>query len=126
MSGMSHLATASAAGAPHVSIVSAAVEDDVVWVATYKSSRKARNLAENPRAMIMWEGDAEVYVDVDVELVDDAAVKERLWSGTFPYDLDTFFGTLDNPDFVMLRMTPTSAMVQSFGDGGPVRDRWHA
>ena len=126
LSGMSHLATASAEGVPHVSIVSSAVEDDVVWVATYKSSRKGRNLAANPRAMIMWEGDAEVYVDVDVELVDDAATKERLWNGTFPYDLAMFFGTADNPDLVMLRMTPRSAVVQTFGEQGPQRERWSA
>lgn len=123
---MSHLATASAAGVPHVSVVSAAFEDDVVWVATNLSSRKARNLRENPRAMIMWEGDAEVYVDADVELVDDAATKHRLWTGTFPYDLAMFFGTADNPDLVLLRLRPRSAVVQTFGDQGPSRARWSA
>ena len=59
-------------------------------------------------------------------MIDDAATNVRLWSGTFPYDLAMFFGSADNPDLVMLRMTPRSAVVQRFGDSGPIRERWRA
>lgn len=126
ISGMSHLATSTPHGDPHVSIVSAYLDDDIVWVATNHSSRKARNLRSNPRAMIMWEGDAEVYVAADAELVDDLETKQRLWAGAFPYDLEMFFRAPDNPDLVLIRLAPRSAVVQTFGDSGPERRRWTA
>ena len=43
LTGFAHLATVGPNGDPHVAKVAPAVDDDVIWIATRASSRKARN-----------------------------------------------------------------------------------
>ena len=127
LTGLAHLATVRPDGRPHVSVVATAIEGETVWIGTSRSSRTARNLAERPAASIMWRPGAEVYVDADVELVDDLDTKRRLWDGgVFPYDPSMFFGTVDDPDFVLLRLSPRAAVLQTMGRSGPRHERWTA
>ena len=127
LTGFAHLATVCPNGDPHVAKVAPAVEDDVIWIATRASSRKARNVAAHPRAALMFEPAAEAYVRADVELVDDLAERDRIWhAGLFPFPLEGFFGSYDHPDFVLLHLRPTSAIVMAQGDSGLVRLTWRA
>lgn len=125
LTGFAHLATVRPDGMPHVAKVSPALDGDVLWLATRSSSRKARNLVAHPHAALMFEPSAEVYVRADAEMVHDLATKERIWnSGLFPFPLAMFFGTFDDPDFVLVRLTPVSAIVMRQGAGGVTRDTW--
>ena len=73
----------------------------------------------------MFEPRAEAYVQADAELVTDLGTKERIWSsGLFPFPLETFFGTFDDLDFVLIRLIPTSAILMSQGAAGIRRDTW--
>ena len=115
--GLAHLATASSTGEPHVAMVSAVLDGDVVLFATRRTSGKARDLGANQRASFMWQGNsAETYLWGDVELLDDPTLKVQVWnSGIFPYPLEHFFGTADSPEWLLVRVTPTRvvAMVQT-------------
>ncbi len=125
--GLAHLATASADARPNVAVVSILVEGRVLWLGTNKLSQKARNLTSNPRVSIMWEPGAEIYVQGTANLTNDLREKRRLWEGNlFPYDPAMFFGSVDNPDFLLVRIEPRSASVQSMGDQGPTTHRWKA
>ena len=112
LTGLAHVATASADGAPHVAVVAPVLESDVLWIFTMRSSRKARNLAANPRMSLMWRPGSEIYLTADAELVDAADDKARLWARTdLPFNPAGFFGSPDNPDFVLVRVTPRRAVV---------------
>ncbi len=127
IAGLAHLATVSPRGVPHVSIVSPAIEGETIWIGTTASSSKARNLVAMPKAALVWQTDSEVYVYADVDLVDDLDVKRRLWDGgVFAYDPAVFFDAVDNPDYVLLRLHPTSATVMSMTAAGPSQRRWRA
>jgi general stress protein 26 len=126
LSGFAHLATVGVDGRPHASKVAVAVDGERLWIATRASSKKARNIAATGRAALMWEPGTEAYVSADAELVDDLATRRRLWdSGLFPFPLEGFFGSADHPDFVLVRLTPVSAVVLSAGESGIRRDTWH-
>ena len=91
--GTASLATVTPGGRPHVAIVTPAVVDDVLWINSFRSARKAANLAANPSVALVWSTEAEVYVWGDAELVDDLDTKRSMWEGTWAYDPATFFGT---------------------------------
>ena len=123
--GTPRLATTGADGWPHASQVMVGVEGDHLWLVTGTTSRKARNLRENPRAALVWTPKEEVYVRARAELVDDQAERRRVWlSGVLPYDPVPFFGSADDPANTFVRLVPESAVVFAQGDTGVVRHRW--
>lgn len=125
LTGFAHLATVRADGRPHVSKVAPAVDGDALWIATRASSRKARNIAEWPHVALMFEPRAEVYLDCDAHLVHGAETKQAIWtSGLFAFPLEGFFGSHDHPDFVLVRLVPTAAILMSQGEAGVRRDTW--
>ncbi len=125
LTGFAHIATVRPDGSPHVAKVAPAVDGEVLWIATRRSSGKARNIAAHERVSLMFEPRAEVYVRAEAELVDDAATKQRIWeSGLFPFPLAGFFGSHAHPDFVLVRLRPTSAIVMREVDGAIRRDTW--
>jgi general stress protein 26 len=127
INGYAHLATAAPDGTPHVSLAAAAVDGDLLWIGTRRSSGKARNIAANPRVALMWTPAAEVYVRGTADLIDDLDEKRRVWdSGIFPFDLAAFFGSPDDADFVFVRVRPQFATVLTQGDRGIERRRWTA
>ena len=125
LTGLAHLATVTPDGRPHVSVVAPGLDGETVWIGTTSTSRKARNLATTPSAALVWQPGAEVYVHADVELVDDADVKHRVWNaGVFAFDPTAFWDTPDNPDFVLLRLDPIAATIMEHTEHGPTRRRW--
>jgi general stress protein 26 len=112
LTGMAHVATVTPAGEPHVAAVFPVVDGDELWIFTRRSSRKARNVAANPRMALMWQPGSELYMTGRADLVDDPETKARLWSsGKLPVDPASFFGSPDNPDFVLVRILPERAVV---------------
>jgi general stress protein 26 len=71
----------------------------------------------------VWRPGAEVYIQGVATLVDDPAEKARIWrSGALSFDPAAFFGSPDNPEFVLVRVRPERAVV--LGPGGP--STWRA
>jgi general stress protein 26 len=127
VSGLAHCATVTPEGRPHVALAAVAVDGELLWFGTRASSTKARNLAANPHVALMWSPLAEVYVRGVAELVEDTDEKRRVWdAGFFDYDLATFFGSPDDPDFVFVRIEPQSATVLTQSADGIVRRQWVA
>ena len=123
--GLATLATASSDGRPHVSIVSPAVEDDVLWFGTWANAGKVRNLAENPQVALMWRPGAEIYLRGSATLVPDVDEKRRVWDlRLFPYDQEGFFLSPDNPDLLYVRVRPYSASMFSQTPVGLSRKFW--
>ena len=112
LSGLCNLATADHTGAPHVAVVAPLVDETEIWVFTNRSSKKARNLAENPRIALMWRPGNEHYVYGTAELIDDMDTKERLWdSPLLSFDPTAFFGAATNPEFLVVKVTPDHGVV---------------
>jgi hypothetical protein len=88
-----------------------------------RSSTTAGNVAVTPLAAMVWSSGAEAYVDVEVDVVDDVATKERRWGG-WSYDPAAFFGTPDSPGYVLLACSPVRATVMAADESGPTRWRW--
>jgi general stress protein 26 len=126
--GLAHMATAGSAGRPHVSIVAPALDGDHLWVCTFAGSRKGRNLAANPAAALVWHADGpEAYVQCDATIAADEETKRWIWnSGLLSYNPADFFGEPSNPDMIVVKLTPRSAVVMHMGPDGPRSDRWTA
>jgi general stress protein 26 len=125
--GVANLATASRTGRPHASVVSPAIEGNVLWFGTWTTSGKAHNLRENPQVALMWRPQAEIYLRGTAELVTDADEKHRVWgAGLFSYDQEALFLSPDNPDLVYVRVRPLAATVLSAGPVGLTRKTWQA
>lgn len=86
----------------------------VGWIATGRSSLKAKHLAHNPHVSLVYMKDPlkPVYVDCHTEWAEDMGEKQRVWQwfGTTPpplgYDLTPFFGSVDSPEYGLLKLTP--------------------
>lgn len=128
LSPLAHLATVGPDGAPDVSPVHPAWDGDDVWVMLSTTSRKARNVATEPRVAMHWQvseaGDG-VAVWGRATVHDDLETKRRLWTGLFDYDLDLFSpgGPDDSPTTGFLRVEPDRALLLlAYGMGGT--ERW--
>ena len=127
LSGLAHLATSTADGDPHVAVVMPVIDGESLWIFTRVDSGKARRVGDNGRVALMWRPGAEAYVYGTAELVTDLETKRALWSRTdLPFDPAGFFGTVDAPDHVLIRVTPTRAVVMVHDGTGLRRLSWHA
>lgn len=130
LSPWAHLATVGADGRPDVSPVHPAWEGDTLWVMSFGSSVKARNIAVNEHVALHWQvtevGDG-VELWGTARVHDDLDTKRRLWTGVFDYDLNLFSpgGPEGSPDTVFLAVTPERALLlKGYGLGG--REVWTA
>ena len=125
LTGLAHVATASPTGEPHVAVVAPVVVDDTIWIFTRGSSGKAANVAANGRVALTWRPGPEAYLWGDAEVVVDLDEKHCLWARTdLPFDPAGFFGTPDHPDHVLVRITPTRAVVMVHDEAGIHRLTW--
>jgi general stress protein 26 len=122
-----YLGTADAAGHPHVSMVAPGFTEATIWVATRPSSKKYRNLAENPAVAFHWPaqpgGPGELFASGGATLRASAADRHELWvSGVMPYDLHQFWSGPDDQDLAIVEVRIARA-----GLTGPdlVTRRWH-
>lgn len=111
ISWLCYVGTADADGNPHVAPVAPGFEEGVIWFATRRASRKARNLAENPGVAFHWPvgggtGPGELAAWGTGAVHDSPEERRRIWhSGVMPYDLAGFFGSADNEDVVFVETT---------------------
>lgn len=89
-----YLATASG-DQPKVRVVHPAIEGKRVWVATGRSSAKAKHIGKNSKVELFYQiGSDMVHLTVTgrARFVDDAAEKKRVWEGkVFDYELGQFW-----------------------------------
>lgn len=110
-----NVATVDAEGTPRSRVLHPIWEGTTGWIATRKTPLKVNHLAHNPRVSMAYiaEPIQPVYVDGTAEWVDDRATKARIWDffkNTPPplgYDPVPFFNSIDEPNFSLLKITPT-------------------
>jgi general stress protein 26 len=109
-----NVATTDRRGRPRSRVLHTLWEGRTGWIASGRTSFKAKHIAREPRVSLTYMADPfkPVYLDCVAAWNDDPAEKRRLWAlfGATPpllgYDLAQFFGSVDNPDFGLLRLTP--------------------
>lgn len=122
------LATTSPRSWPHVAGVLYDAVDTELWVHTTRSSRKARNVADNPHVAVcvpfrkLPAGPPytlQFQATAELVAMDDPRIVELLHAGRLP--TVSGHGALDMPDGVFLRVVP-NGVVHSYGLGeNPVR-----
>jgi PPOX class probable F420-dependent enzyme len=113
-------------GRPHVMPVWGAWHDDAIWFSCSRRSRKAVNLAREPRCAVSTDVASEpVVVEGLAEIVDDRAVIERLtaiWNEK--YDTDTPVDFFASPDNACIRVAPARVIGLSEANFNGSPTRW--
>ena len=121
------LATASSATGPHVAGVLYAAEEEVLYVSTRRGSRKARNVAENPRVFVCIPvrrlpvgppSSVQFSATADILTPDDPELVRLVGAGRLK--AITGHGELDLPDGCFLRIRPDGRL-HTYGLGLPLR-----
>jgi general stress protein 26 len=101
-------------------------EGQIGWIGTRRESHKSLHLAEHPYVSLAYLGDyaRPVYVDCQVEWIDDLTEKQRVWelfkSTPEPvgYDPTPMFKTVES--FGLLKLTPWRIDLYEFPRQFPV------
>ena len=107
---------------PRVRIVSPVVEDDMsIWVTTRSTSRKVKQLRENPKICLAFveppEGDKSVTVIGEASMIPDIEKKRRVWK-LAPFDLyEHFPDGPDSDDFCVLKIMVNRIEWREIGTG---------
>jgi general stress protein 26 len=94
---------------PRVRIVSPIVEDDMsMWVTTRSTSRKVKQLRENPKICLTFvelpDGDKAAIVIGEAQIIPDIEKRRRIWKMA-PFDLyEHFPNGPDSDDFCLLKI----------------------
>lgn len=82
-------------------------EDFVVYVANLRSYGKTAEIAANPKVELCYldKGHDQVRITAVAEVVEDRETLESIWREN-PL-LRQYLGSIDNPELVIYRMTPT-------------------
>jgi general stress protein 26 len=115
-------------GRPRSRVLHPIWEGSTGWIATGRTSLKAKHLAQNPYVSLAYIQDPlkPVYAECTAEWVDDTAEKQRIWDlfcNTPPplgYDMARFFGSLDSPNYGLLKLTPWHIEMSSLFEGKSV------
>lgn len=116
---ITYLGTADSGGTPHVAVVAPGYTDGTVWFVTRASTKKLRNLRQNPQVAFHWPvgdiqapGELAAWGRATVHGSDEAV--RRLWdAGIMPYDLGGFFGSPDDTDAVFVEVAVRRARLQT-------------
>jgi general stress protein 26 len=107
---------------PRVRTVSPVVENDMsIWVTTRSTSRKVKQLRENPKICLAFveppEGDKSVTVIGEAQIVPDPVKRRRVWQ-LAPFDLyEHFPGGPDSDDFCLLKIAVKRIEWREVGTG---------
>ena len=94
---------------PRVRTVSPIIEDDMsMWITTRSSSRKVKQLRENPKICLAFveppDGDKAATVIGEARIIPDMEMKKRVWK-LAPFDLyEHFAGGPESDDFCLLKI----------------------
>ncbi len=89
-------------------------EGSIGWIATGRNTLKTKHLAHNLFVSLAYIADPlrPVYAECQAAWDDSSASKARIWDlfkstpQPLGYDLALFFGSLENPEYGLLRLTP--------------------
>ena len=116
---------------PKVRVVHPAIEGGRVWVATGRSSAKARQIGKNPRVELFYQiGLDMVHLTITgrARFVEDPLEKKRVWDGKiFDYELGQFWPQgPGSKDFGLMLIEPETAELTSLPDmtQGKSPERW--
>jgi general stress protein 26 len=107
---------------PRVRIVSPVVENDMsIWVTTRSTSRKVKQLRENPKICLAFveppDGDKAVTVIGEARIIPDLEKKRGVWK-LAPFDLfEHFPDGPDSDDFCVLKITVKRIEWREIGTG---------
>ena len=107
---------------PRVRTVSPIVEDDMsIWVTTRSTSRKVKQLRENPKICLAFveppNGDKAVTVIGEAQIIQDIQNKRRVWK-LAPFDLyEHFPDGPDSNDFCVLKIVIKRIEWREIGTG---------
>jgi general stress protein 26 len=107
---------------PRVRIVSPVVENDMsIWVTTRSTSRKVKQLRENPKICLAFveppDGDKAVTVIGEAEIIADLEKRKRVWK-LAPFDLyEHFPNGPDSDDFCVLKIVIKRIEWREIGTG---------
>ncbi len=106
---------------PKVRVIHPAFEGERLWVATGRSSHKAKQIERNPRVELFFQiGPEMVHLTVTgrAKFIDDKVEKKRVFSGkVFDYDLAQFWpGGPESTDFGLLLVAPTRIELTSLSE----------
>jgi len=107
---------------PRVRTVSPVVEDDMsMWITTRSTSRKVKQLRENPKICLAFveppDGDKAATVIGEARIIPDLEKKKRVWK-LAPFDLyEHFPDGPDSDDFCVLKITVSRIEWREIGTG---------
>jgi len=129
-----NVATVDAAGRPTSRVLHAIWEPGpggipTGWIATRRTSPKARDLAANPFVSLAYIADlaAPLYVECEAAWAESLDEKQHLWdlfkhaAPPLGYDPEPIFRGVTDPDFGALRLTPWRIQL---GDADATRRTW--
>ena len=108
---------------PQVRPVSPMVEDDLsIWVATFASSRKVKQINQNPKICLSFvqhpSGDKSAIIFGKAEVIGDMVQKKRVWN-LAPYDISQHFPEgPESKEFCLLRINPRKIEWWESWEGG--------
>lgn len=86
------------------------IEENVIWFATYTSSRKVRHYRANPKACVYFYEKGRNFQGVEIkgtmEVCTDPATKERFWK---PFFTRFYRKGVTDPDYCILKFTGLEA-----------------
>jgi len=107
---------------PRVRTVSPVVENDMsIWITTRSTSRKVKQLRENPKICLAFveppEGDRAVTVIGEARIIPDLEKRRRIWK-LAPFDLyEHFPDGPDSDDFCLLKIMANRIEWREVGTG---------
>jgi general stress protein 26 len=106
---------------PKVRVVHPAMEGRRVWVATGRSSAKARQIGQNPRVELFYQiGSDMVHLTITgrARFIEDPIEKKRVWEGKiFDYDLRQFWPQgHGSKEFGLMLIDPEKAELTSLAE----------
>jgi len=113
-------ASVDAGGAPQAAVVGYGVSDDLEIVFdTLSTTRKAKNLRQNPRvSLVVWHGERTLQLDgvADEPAGDDLARLKKVYFAAFPDGVERQAW----PGITYVRVVPRWARFSDFGPGGAI------
>src|SRR5947209_5896780 len=129
-----NVATIDTKGRPRSRILHPIWQGEVGWITTRRGSPKERHLQEHPFVSLAYIADVvkPVYVDCKAEWIEDLVIKHHIWQllqNTPPplgFDPAPIYGSVDHPEFGLLKLTPWRVEVTSVATVPPERKIWYA
>ena len=129
-----NVATIDSKGRPRSRILHPVWQGNIGWITTRRLSPKAKHLEHHPFVSLAYIADVvkPAYADCKAEWVEDRAIKQDIWQlllTTPPplgFDPAPIYGSVDHPDFGLLKLTPWRIEVTSVATVPPERKIWYA